>query len=125
MQLTTNLIDICYDCSSGLRTNPASNELDIEQATDQLDELRDVLARLLKTTTAGVHLPGSELLVDQVNDLLSRCRSELNTLEAALKQESGKKKVKGPTSSLDWGGTLTTLGAKTNTLRGIMETNRR
>lgn len=123
LQLTTNLTDICYDCCSGLRANPASEELDIEQATDQLSELRDVLETLFKVTISSLHLPGLGLLLDQVNELLSKCRSELSKLETALKREKDGKRMEGSSSTLDWVVTLTTLAMKVSALRGIVYKN--
>lgn len=92
----------------------------MEQACDQLSELRDVLEQLFKAAIAGV-----DLRADQVNRLLSKCKSEIDELETAFKQENGRKRIKGSPSSLDLDLTLTTLAANTSALRGIIDTYRR
>lgn len=125
MQLTNNLVDICFDCLSGPRINSIDGDLNIEQISDQLSDLQDVLKKVFKAAIAEVHSSGPAPLADQFDELLSKCTSDINAMELALKQENGQKRFKGPTSSLDWGATLNTLAANTAALRSIMDTNLR
>lgn len=50
---------------------------------------------------------------------------DINEMEAALKQEGGRKKITGPSSSIYWGMTLTNLSTSATALGGIADSNRR
>lgn len=121
LKQTTDLIDICYDCRSGMRTKPESEDLNIEQTTDQLCNLRDVLERLFKASTDGALLEGTDL----IHGIISRAKNQLSEVEAALKQESGRKRIRGPLLSFNSAGALTNLGSSTKSLRGALDTIQR
>lgn len=123
LQLVGHLKDICYDSLSGSRTQTSNDNLDIEQISDQLTELRDVLEQLFKVAIAGVHPSGSTPLADQINDLLAKSKSDITDMEIALKQESGRKRIKRSSPSPDFQLTLTDLVANTIALRNIVDTN--
>lgn len=125
LRLTTNLIDICYDCRIRVGSSPVNDDLIIEQTSDRLSDLRDILEKVFKATIAGVHLPGMGPLVDEVYGVLLKCRNELNELEAVLKQEDGRKRIEKSSSWPDFEVTLTTLATNTTSLRGILDTERR
>lgn len=132
LRLNSNVIDLCYDCRSGLRDAPPNGDLDIDTITDQLRELRDVLENLFKSATTPVGTTGStspalKLLNPSalvINELLSRCRNEMSEMETALKQESGRKRVRGPSSSLGSEVILGNLAVNTTALKGLMSGSR-
>lgn len=126
LKLTTDLIDICYDCRSGMRDIPDDDPFDFEQASDQLIELRDVLEKLFKAAkTNDTRSPGIGLSVDVVNGILPKCRDEIKEMETALKQESGRKRIKGPSPSFNPQLILTKLASSTTALRSGMAANER
>lgn len=104
----------------------ADESMDSEQASDRFVELREVLEKVFKAaTTSGVQLLGARLSVDVVDGLLSRCKDEIRKMETALKQESGRKRMRGPSPSLNPELTLNGLASCTVALRNTMDANQR
>ena len=117
LKITNDLIDICYE------SHDCHNEMRFKQAADELVELRDILEKLRRAVaTNGDHQVGIRPSVDVVNGLLSKCRDEINQIETML---SGRKRIKGPSSSFDLQATLTGLASSTTALKGILEENLR
>lgn len=96
LRLTTNLIDICYDCRSGVRSISEDKSLDIDRATTQLRELRDVLENLFDSWLATK--PKS--LTRAAHELLLRYKNEMSGLEATLMQGNGRETARELPSSL-------------------------
>ena len=95
-KLTNSLIEICQEICCGVKDVLADDYIDHRQVSDQLTELRGVLEELLNAATTD----DSQVLgLSAVNGQLARCRDELRKMEAPLKQGSGMKRIKGPTSS--------------------------
>lgn len=125
MRSTTNLIDICYDCRSGIRNTAALGHLDVDGTTDQLLGLRTALDELFRAVTtratgassaASTTLESSE---DAIDGLLVKCRNEVNELESALVKESGRKVLSG-SSSLSAKAILGNLALSTSALRSVI-----
>lgn len=133
MRLNSNVIDLCYDYRDGRRNAPANGDLDIKTITDQLRELRDVLENLFEAATTPVGTTGStsmalnspEPSAPVISELLSRCRKEMSEAETALtlKQEIGRKRVRGPPSSLGSEVILGNLALSATALKGLMSRN--
>lgn len=90
LRLTTKTLDICYDCRSGLKDAPAHQHVIIERTTDHLCDLRDVLEKLFKATTAastaGADSPAIFPSLNVVNELFSKCEMRIMSLEGVLEQ---------------------------------------
>ena len=125
LKITNDIIDICYeshDCHNEMR-DTLTESIDFEQAADELVELRDILEKLRRAVAAnGDHPVGIRSSVDVVDGLLSKCRDEISQIETML---SGRKRIKGPSSSFDPQATLTGLASSTTALKGILEENLR
>lgn len=121
LKQTNDLIEICYDFHIGMRSIPDGEEFDIEQVNDRLSELRDVLEKLFKTSTSGDQSVGSDL----ISGPLSTVKNQLSEMEVALKQDSGRKRTKGPSSIFDPRITLAKLGSNTTALREAMDVPQR
>lgn len=121
LKQTNDLIEICYDCHVGMRNISGSEDFDIEQATDHLSRLRDVLEKLFKAATSGGRSLGSDL----THGLLSIVKEQISEMEKALNQESGRKRIKGISSSFDLDVILRGLASSTATLSGVVEANGR
>lgn len=125
MRLATNLIDICYDCRSGIRDTPGQGHLDIDGITDQLLGLRNLLDDLFRAaTTAGVKSLAAMTLESSgnaIDGLLVKCREEVNELEFALTQADGREWCGGPSSSFNSEGILSRLALSTSALRGVID----
>lgn len=67
---TNNLKEICYDHISGPGIVVGDHEnIDLEKISDQLSDLRDVLEKLFKVTTASIQLPESRISADWIDGL--------------------------------------------------------
>ena len=95
-KLTNSLIEICQEFCCGVKDVLADDYIDHRQVSDQLTELRGVLEELLNAATTD---DSQSLGLLAANGQLARCRDELRKMEAPLKQGSGMKRIKGPTSS--------------------------
>ena len=129
LKITNDLIDLCYeshDCRSDMRDTLSDESIDFEQASDHLVELRDILEKLRKAAkTNSPHSLdiGPSLYV--VNGLLLKCKNEISEMETVLKLESGRKRIRGSSSSFDPQAILTGLALSTTALRGVVEENLR
>lgn len=134
MRLTTNLIEICYDCSSGTRSTPADEKLDINGITDQLVGLRNALEELFRAanTVQTARLDSLDMTTPESSEhvicaLLVKCRNEINEIRVVLNQESERKGVKEPQpsnqSSLRVA--LGNLVMSTTSLRAVIDGGRR
>ena len=127
LKITNDLIDICYDSydgCSGTSDTFAKESVDFRQASGRLVELRNILDSLFEAAaTNGAHSLSIGNSVDVVIELLSRCKGEINKMETMLKQESGQKRIKGPSSSFDQEAILTGLASSTNALKAVTEGN--
>lgn len=94
LRLTTNLIDICYDYLSGVRSTSNDEGLDMARVTDELRELRAVLENLFSVSLATK----PESFTRVANELLLRCDNEMSGMKAALKHESGRDREQLPSS---------------------------
>ena len=125
LKITNDLIDICYDSydgRSGTSDTLAKESVDFMQASGQLVELRSNLDNLFgAAVTNGTHSLGIGNSVDAVIELLSRCEDDVNKMETMLKQKSGRKRVKGPSSSFNQEAILNGLASSTNALRAVVE----
>ena len=97
-KLTNSLIEICQEFRWGVKDVPAGGSIDHQQVSDQLTELRGVLEELLNAAPTD-DSQSLGLSAEALNGQLVRCRDELRKMEAPLKQGSGMKRIKGPTSS--------------------------
>lgn len=113
LQLTTNVIDTCYDCRSGVKNTDVIEHLDLEQITDELRELRDVLEGLFKTAVASITLKPSA----DISELLSNCRADISRLRGVLQQDADT----GSGSSFDQQMVLSNLAVNVTALRGVMK----
>ena len=122
LKITNDLIDICYDSydgRSGTSDTLAKESVDFMQASGRLVELRSNLDNLFgAAATNGTHSLGIGNSVDVV---LSRCEDDVNKMETMLKQKSGRKRVKGPSSSFNQEAILNGLASSTNALRAVVE----
>lgn len=129
MRHNADVIDICHDYRSGLRNADVAEDLNLDEITDQLRELRDILEDLFKATTytprsangstsLGLVAPEPPPLV--VNELLARCKSEMSGMETALKQASGRKRIRGQPSSQDPKAILRNLALSATALKSLM-----
>ena len=127
LKITNDLIDICYesyDGRSGANDTLTKESVDFMQASGQLVELRSNLDNLFgAAATNGTHSLGIGNSVDVVIELLSRCKDDVNKMETMLKQKSGRKRVRRPSSSFDQEAILTGLASSTNALKEAMEGN--
>ena len=125
LKITNDLIDICYesyDSRSGASGTLTKESVDFMQASGQLVELRSNLDNLFgAAATNGTHSLGIGNSVDVVIELLSRCKDDVNKMETMLKQKSGRKRVKGPSSSFNQEAILNGLASSTNALRAVVE----
>ena len=121
LKLTTDLLDICYDCEIEARETPTNESIDLGRISNQLVGLRNVLETLFEAAkTNGVHPPGTVPSVDVLYKLLSTCRNNINEVETALKQRSSRKRIKGPTSSSSPQKILTSLASSAVDLKRAM-----
>ena len=97
-KLTNSLIEICQEFRCGVKDVPAGGSIDHQQVSGQLTELRGVLEELLNAAPTD-DSQSLGLSAEALNGQLARCRDELREMEAPLKQGSGMKRIKGPTSS--------------------------
>lgn len=128
LRATNDVIDICYDFSSGTRSTPATGNLDIDRTTGLLYGLRYVLERLLKVATTspagvGSTLTQLEASVDIIHRLLLKCKHEMNELEVVFKHRSVHNRIKGSDhpSSSNWDMVLSNLMTSANALRVIVD----
>lgn len=113
LNITADLIKICFDCNYTL----ADESIDLEQVSDQLVEL----LRILKPfKAAAANSLGNGLSADVVDGLLSRCKSEMSRMETMLKRKSGRKRIEGSSSSFD-PQTITSLVSSITALREVVE----
>lgn len=123
LRLTSNVIDICYDYRSGLRSAPAIEDSDIDRVTNQLHGVRDTLENLFRAATtqgtgsSSLALATLEPAGSDVSGLLSSCRSEMHRLEDVLQQETGLR-------SLNSGMVMSTLAGVVTALRSAIDGGR-
>ena len=121
LKLTTDLLDICYDCEIETRKTPTDESIDLGQISNQLVELRNALETLFEAAkTNGAHPPGIVPSVDVLYKLLSTCRNNINQVETALKQQSSRKRIKGPSSSSSPQEILTNLASSAVDLKRVV-----
>ena len=127
LKITNDLINTCYesyDGRSGTNDTLAEESVDFRQASGQLLKLRNILDSLFDAAaTNGAHSLGIGISVDVANKLLSRCKDDINKMESMLKQKSGRKRIKGPSSSFNQEAILTALASNTNALKAVVEGN--
>ena len=127
LKITNDLIDICYDSyggCSGTSDTFSKESVDFRQASGRLVELRNILDSLFEAAaTNGAHSLSIGNSVEVVIELLSRCKDDVNKMETMLKQKSGRKRVRRPSSSFDQEAILTGLASSTNALKEAMEGN--
>lgn len=117
MRLTTDLVDV-YDNSRGeLRTE---EHIDIDQTTDQLSGLLDVLEKLLKAVTDPMEPTTLAPATDEINGLLTKCKQDIGELETAIKRQSGWQSMKGQSSTWSSEMILSNLASSTTALRDIV-----
>ena len=125
LKITNDLIDICYesyDARNGTNDTLTEESVDFRQASSQLVELRNNLDSLFEAATTNSAYPlGIGNSIDVVIELLSRCEDDVNKMETMLKQKSGRKRVKGPSSSFNQEAILNGLASSTNALRTVVE----
>lgn len=118
---TGTLLELCYDC----RIAAGSAPNDLERINTQLVELRNSLEKLLMAATASDSPP---LVWAKPDELMGRCRSDLNRLETTVKQISGVKRLKKMAdSSPEPGIEETLISIETNTayLNNVLDEQRR
>lgn len=123
-----DVIDICYDFSSGTRNTPATGDVDIDRTLDLLYVLRDVLERLFKIVTTrpagvGSTMTQLEASMDMIHGLLVECMDEMSDLEMVLKHRNRRNRIKGSDhpSSSNWDMVLSNLMTSANALRVIVD----
>lgn len=126
-----NLIDICYDCRSGIRGTPAIGHLDIDRTVDQFLGLRNVLEDLFRAATTPQATRANSMAVaslmspqDTIGGLLIKCRNEVDELESALDSEQVESGNKGNERPFSLETTLSNLALSIGALRGVIDGGR-